>query len=61
MQFSADFVVLHAHEADVLRAEWELGLRGEAGERGSGGEGPSPESAARRHHWGHRSPRLALR
>jgi hypothetical protein len=61
MQFSADFVVLHAHEADVFRAEQELGLRAEAGERGSGGEGPSPERAARPHHRGHRVPRLALR
>jgi len=61
MQFSADFVVLHAHEADVFRAEQELGLQAEAGERGSGGEGPSPERAARRHHRGPRVARPAVR
>jgi hypothetical protein len=61
MQFSADFVVLHAHEADVFRAEQELGLRAEAGEPGSGGEGPSPELGARRHHRGLHFPSLALR
>ncbi|MDQ0894186.1 hypothetical protein [Agromyces ramosus] len=61
MQFSADFVAMHSHEADVLRAERELGLRAESRERGSGGEGPSPEPVTRRHHRGHRALRLALR
>ena len=63
MQFSADFVALHAHQADVHRAEQELGLRMAAAERGSGGAGASPEPARRRrHHRGlHRVPRLALR
>jgi len=35
MQFSADFVALGLHQADVHRAEREIGLRMAAEERGS--------------------------
>lgn len=62
MQFSADFVALHAHQTDVLRAEWELGLQRDAEERGSGDAVASPEPVRRhRRHHAHRAPRLALR
>lgn len=60
MQFSADFMALHAHQSDVHRAEWELGLRRAVDESGSGDAGASPEPA-RRHRRMHRAPRLALR
>ena len=59
MQFSADFMALHAHQSDVHHAERELGLRRAADEAGSDGAGASPEPARRRHL--HRAPRLALR
>ena len=61
MQFSADFVALHAHEADVFRAERKFDLRRNAQERDSGAEATSPVPSTRRHRWGHRAPRLALR
>jgi hypothetical protein len=43
MQFSADFVALGLHQADVHRAERELGLRMAAEERGSDDAGASSE------------------
>jgi len=63
MQFSADFVALGLHQADVHRAERELGLRMAAEERGSDDAGASPEPVAHRraHRGHHRVPRLALR
>ncbi|MFB9307959.1 hypothetical protein BJY17_002572 [Agromyces hippuratus] len=60
MQFSADFMALHAHQTDVHRAERELGMQRAVDEAGSGGAGASPEPARRRGHL-HRAPRLALR
>ncbi len=63
MQFSADFVALGIHQADVRRAELELGLRMAAAERASDDAGASSESVARhrRLRGHHRAPRLALR
>lgn len=62
MQFSADFVALGMHQADVRRAEREIGRRMSAEERGSDDAGASPELAAhRRHRTHHRALRLALR
>ena len=58
MQFSADFVALGLHQADVYRAERELGLRMAAEERGSDDAGASSEPVAHRSHHAHR---LALR
>ena len=46
MQFSADFVALGLHQADVHRAERELGLRMAAEERGSDDAGASSEPVA---------------
>jgi hypothetical protein len=60
MQFSADFMALHAHQNDVHRAERELGMRRAADETGSDDAVASPEPA-RRHRRLHWSPRLALR
>ena len=56
MQFSADFVVIGSHRADVLAAEREISRRMAADERGSGDAGASPEPVAHR-----RAPQLALR
>ena len=62
MQFSADFVALGLHQADVHRAEREIGLRMAAEERGSDDAGASSEPVAHRSHRGHRrAPRHALR
>jgi hypothetical protein len=62
MQFSADFVALGMHQADVLRAEREIRRRMSAEERGSGVAGASPEPVAhRRHRAQRRTPQLALR
>jgi hypothetical protein len=62
MQFSADFVALGMHQADVRHAEWKLALQRSAEERRSGDAGASPEPAAhRRHRVHHCAPRLALR
>ena len=62
MQFSADFVALGLHQADVHRAEREIGLRMAAEERGSDDAGASSEPVAHRSHHGHRlALRLALR
>jgi len=62
MQFSADFVALGMHQADVLRAEREIGRRMSAEERDSGDAGASPEPVAHRRHRAHRrAPQLALR
>lgn len=62
MQYSADFVVLGMHRADVQHAERELGLRRSAEDRGEGGAGASSPAVAHRAHRGqHRAPRLALR
>jgi hypothetical protein len=62
MQFSADFVALGLHQADVHRAEREIGLRMAAEERGSDDAGASSEPVAQRSHRGHRRAlRLALR
>ncbi len=61
MQYSADFVAIGMHQADVRQAERELGLRRSAEERGTGDAGAS--SGARAHHrvrGAHRAPRLAL-
>lgn len=60
MQFSADFMALHAHQNDVHRAERQLGLQRGIDEAGSDDVGASPEPA-RRHRRMHRAPRLALR
>ena len=64
MQFSADFVVIGSHRADVLAAEREISRRMAADERGSDDAGASPEPVARRRHRvhrAHRAPELALR
>ena len=62
MQFSADFVALGLHQADVHRAERELGLRMAAEERGSDDAGASSGPVAHRSHRGHRRAlRLAVR
>ena len=50
MQFSADFVALGLHQADVHRAEREIGLRmrgGRAPARTTRGRRPSPSRAGR--------------
>lgn len=59
MQYSADFVALGMHRADVQHAERELGLRRSAEERKADGVGASPANAVRRHRSHHRAPRLA--
>ncbi|KRC61659.1 hypothetical protein ASE14_12545 [Agromyces sp. Root81] len=59
MQFSADFIALHAHQSDVHRAERELGLQRGIDEVGSDDAGASSEPVLRRRL--HRAPRLALR
>jgi hypothetical protein len=62
MQYSADFVALGMHRADVQHAERELGLRRDAAERGQDDAGASSPVVAHRAHRGHhRAPRLALR
>lgn len=63
MQYSADFVALHTHEANVRYAERQMAFRRAAEDRDSGDAGASPERAAagRRHHHMRRAPRLALR
>ncbi|WP_157006297.1 hypothetical protein [Agromyces laixinhei] len=63
MQFSADFVAMHAHQHDVFVAQRELGLRPDADEMR---DAVPPAEPARhhgrgRHHRAHRAPRLALR
>ena len=60
MQYSADFVALGMHQAEVRHAERELGLRRSAEERGADDAGASSRAVHRRP-WGrHRAPRLAL-
>jgi len=50
------------HQADVLRAEREIGRRMSAEERGSDDTGASPEPSMHRRHRAHRrTPQLALR
>lgn len=62
MQFSADFVAIGTHRADVFAAEREISRRMAAEERGSGDAGASPEPVAHRRHRAHRrAPQLALR
>ena len=62
MQFSADFVAMGAHRADVFAAERAISRRMAAEERGSGDAGASPEPVAHRRHRAHRrAPQLALR
>jgi hypothetical protein len=61
VQYSADFVALHTHEANVHVAERRMAFRRAAEERGSGDAGASPEPAARRRHHARHAPRLALR
>jgi hypothetical protein len=62
MQFSADFVAIGMHQADVLRAEREIGRRMSAEERGSSDAGALSEPVVRRRHRAQRrSPHLALR
>ena len=58
VQYSADYVALHTHEANVHVAERRMAFRRAAEERGSGDAGASPEPAVRRRH---HAPRLALR
>lgn len=61
MQYSADFVALGMHQADVRHAERELALRRSAEERGTDDAGASFMAGAHRRPWGrHRAPRLAL-
>lgn len=63
MQFSADYLALGMHRADVLRAERELGLLRSAEERRSRGTGASPEPvlAHQRRRTHQHAPRFALR
>lgn len=61
MQYSADFVALGMHRADVQHAERELGLRRSVEERGQDDAGASSPAVARRHRSHHPAPRLALR
>ena len=62
MQFSADFVALGLHQADVLRAEHEIGRRLSAEERRAADAAVSTKPAPHRLlRAGGRSPRLALR
>ena len=65
MQFSADFVVLGSHRADVLAAEREISRRMAADERGTDDAGASSVPVAHRVHRRHRAhrraPQLALR
>ncbi|GAA1800720.1 hypothetical protein [Agromyces neolithicus] len=61
MQYSADFVALHSHHANVQVAERQMAFRRAAEERGSGDAGASPEPAGRRHRAARHAPRLALR
>lgn len=62
MQFSADFVAFGMHQADVLHAEREIGLRMSAEERESDDAEPSSEHVARRRgRVHHRAPRRAAR
>jgi hypothetical protein len=61
MQYSADFVALGMHRADVRHAERELGLRRSAEERRGDDVGASPAAVVhRRHRSHHRAPRLAI-
>ena len=61
MQFSADFVALGMHRADVQHAERELGLRRSAEERRGDDAGASSATVVhRRHRSHHRAPRLAI-
>ena len=65
MQFSADFVAIGSHRADVLAAEREISRRMAADERDSDDAGASHEPVAHRVHRRHRAhrraPQLALR
>ena len=63
MQYSADFVALHTHQANVQYAERQMAFRRAAEERDSVDAGASSEPAAsrRRHHHVRHAPRLALR
>ena len=62
MQFSADFVVIGSHRADVLAAVREISRRMAADERGSDDAGASPAPVAHRRRRAHRrAPQLALR
>jgi hypothetical protein len=62
MQFSADFVAFGMHQADVLHAEREIGLRMSAEERDADDAGPSPEHVVRRRgRVHHRAPRRVAR
>jgi hypothetical protein len=65
MQFSADFVVIGSHRADVLAAEREISRRMAADERGADDAGASPAPVAHRVHRRRRAhrraPQLALR
>ena len=57
MQFSADFVALHAHQSDVHRAERELERRNQGSD-----DAVAPAEPVRRHRRRvHHAPRLALR
>ena len=61
MQFSAGFVALGTHQADVLRAEHEIGRRLSAEERRAADAAVSTKPASDRLRAGGRSPQLALR
>lgn len=60
MQYSADFVALGMHRADVQHAERELGLRRSAEERRADDAGASRAAVVHRRRSHHRAPRLAI-
>lgn len=60
MQYSADLLVMHVHDADVRRAEVELDRRRQAAERATA-PGAATEASARHRRHSARAPRLALR
>ncbi|MEV1128505.1 hypothetical protein [Agromyces sp. NPDC049794] len=60
MQFSADFIALGTHRADVRAAEHELGLRMSARERGADDADASSAVASERRRSHRRAPRLAF-
>jgi hypothetical protein len=60
MQYSADFVALGMHRADVQHAEREIGLRRSAEGRDGDDVGASSAVVVHRHRSHRRAPRLAL-
>ncbi|WP_350348227.1 hypothetical protein ABIQ69_16585 [Agromyces sp. G08B096] len=61
MQYSAELVTMHLHEANVLRAEREIGLRRSVDDQAGADDAAPAPATARRHRRAHRLPRLALR